>query len=167
MSNTTSHTRLLCESAIMLALAVVLSQIVFNQLPYGGETTLVSMLPILLIGLSIVKVCGWGLSPLVFVVCILFDYLLPYTALGVSGFFGGKGRVMAMTGITLGIVLRFLCHFISGITIWATWADGFSAVMNYSLTYNGAYMLPELILTFIVSLILLQIPAIRRLLGLR
>ena len=45
----TSRTRLLAESAVMIALALVLNFIKFSKLPYGGETTLASMLPILLI----------------------------------------------------------------------------------------------------------------------
>ena len=132
-----SRTRALTESAVLIALATVLNFIKFTKLPYGGEVTLASMLPILLIGIkngpkwgfgsafvysliqllmSIGEISAWGLSATVFVVCVLFDYLIAYTVLGVSGFFGGRGRVRAVLGVSLGIVLRFVCHFISGIT---------------------------------------------------
>lgn len=39
----------LCESAIMIALATVLSMIKFANLPFGGSVTLCSMLPLVLI----------------------------------------------------------------------------------------------------------------------
>ncbi|MBR6430908.1 MAG: energy-coupled thiamine transporter ThiT [Oscillospiraceae bacterium] len=187
MTKTTSNVRLLAESAVMIALALVLNMIVFFTLPNGGEVTLFSMLPILLIGikngpkwgfgtafvysviqllLSLAKVMAWGLSPTVLIMCMLFDYLIAYTVLGVSGFFGGGSRLRALLGVCLGIALRFVCHFISGITIWATWADGFASVMLYSLGYNGSYMLAELVLTAVVTALLLQIPQIRKLLDL-
>lgn len=38
-----------CESAIMIALATVLSMIKFANLPFGGSVTLCSMLPLVLI----------------------------------------------------------------------------------------------------------------------
>ena len=52
MTKTTSNVRLLAESAVMIALALVLNMIVFFTLPNGGEVTLFSMLPILLIGIK-------------------------------------------------------------------------------------------------------------------
>ena len=180
-----TRTRLLAESAVMLALALVLNFIKFSKLPYGGETTLASMLPILLIGikngprwgwltafvysliqlfLSLGEVAAWGLTPQVFITCVLFDYIVAYTVLGVAGHFGGGRWGKAVAGAALAICLRFVCHFITGITIWATWADGFKAVMLYSLGYNGSYMLPELILTMVIMVILVQVPQIRKIL---
>ena len=181
-----TKTRLLAESAVMIALAVVLNMVKFLTLPNGGEVTLFSMLPILLIGIkngpkwgfgtafvysliqlfmSLAKVMAWGLSVKVLIVCILFDYIIAYTVLGFSSLFAGKNRVQVTVGVCVGIALRFVCHFISGITIWATWSDGFASVMLYSLTYNGSYMLCELVLTAIVTVIILQVPQVRKLLN--
>ncbi|HPY99958.1 MAG TPA: energy-coupled thiamine transporter ThiT, partial [Clostridiales bacterium] len=52
--------------------------------------------------------------------------------------------------------IRFLCHFVSGITIWASWADNktWKAILLYSLSYNGSYMLPETILTVLGCVLL-------------
>lgn len=182
----TTKTRLLAESAVMIALAIVLNMIVFFTLPNGGEVTLFSMLPILFIGIkngpkwglgtsfvysliqmfmSLSKVVSWGLTPTVLIVCILFDYIIAYSVLGFAGFFGGKGWVRALVGVCVGIALRFVCHFISGITIWATWADGAWSVISYSLVYNGSYMLCELVLTAIVMAVLLQLKQMRKILG--
>ena len=44
-----TKTRKLVESAIMIALATVLSLLKLADLPYGGSVTLASMLPIALI----------------------------------------------------------------------------------------------------------------------
>ena len=181
-----TKTRLLAESAVMIALAIVLNMVKFFTLPNGGEVTLFSMLPILLVGIkngpkwgfgtafvysliqmfmSLAKVMAWGLSVKVLIACILFDYIFAYTVLGFAGLFSGKSRTKATIGVCVGIALRFVCHFISGITIWATWADGFASVMLYSLTYNGSYMLCELVLTSVVTVILLQVPQVRKLLN--
>jgi thiamine transporter len=181
-----TNTRLLAESAVMIALAIVLNMVKFFTLPNGGEVTLFSMLPILLVGIkngpkwgfgtafvysliqmfmSIAKIMTWGLSVKVLIACIIFDYIMAYTVLGAASLFGGKGRMRATVGVCIGIALRFVCHFISGITIWATWADGFASVMLYSLTYNGSYMLCELVLTGVVTVVLLQVPQIRKLLN--
>ena len=183
----TNRTRILTESAIMIALSTVLNFIKFTKLPYGGETTLASMLPVMLVGimhgpkwgfgtavvysfiqlfLSLGEVAAWGLSIQVFIVCILADYLIAYTVLGITGYFRGT-RAKAVFGVGLAIFLRFLCHFISGITIWATWADGFRSVMIYSLTYNGAFMLPELFITLVVMIVLVQVPQVRKLMNLK
>ena len=89
-----TKSRLLAESAVMIALAIVLNMVKFFTLPNGGEVTLFSMLPILLVGIkngpkwgfgtafvysliqmfmSLAKVMAWGLSVKVLIACILFD----------------------------------------------------------------------------------------------
>ena len=55
-----TNTRALCECAIMLALAVILSFIPFGRLPFGGTITPASMLPICLV--SITYGWKWGLG---------------------------------------------------------------------------------------------------------
>lgn len=184
----TNKTQALAESAVMIALSVVLSFIKFTKLPYGGEVTLASMLPVMLVGvkngpkwgfaaafvysmiqllISVGEISAWGLSALVLFACVFFDYLFAFSVLGVAGFFGGKSRWYAVLGVSLGIALRFVCHFLSGVTIWATWSNGVRSVMLYSLTYNGAYMLPELILTLVIVVILVQVPQMRKLLNIK
>lgn len=51
-------------------------------------------------------------------------------------------------GTLLACVVRFLCHFISGVTVWASYA-GDMPVWLYSLTYNATYMIPETIVSVI------------------
>ena len=87
--------RTLCECAIMLAVAVILSFIQFGKLPWGGSITLASMLPICLIaikhgwkwGLGTAfcfswfqilqgEVFAWGLTPTILVSSLFLDYIL-------------------------------------------------------------------------------------------
>ena len=63
-------------------------------------------------------------------------------------------------GIALGAVLasflRFICHFVSGVTIWGEYADGWKSVWGYSFGYNGFYMLFEGIIS-VVGMVALAI----------
>ena len=49
-------------------------------------------------------------------------------------------------------VIRFICHFISGITIWKSYCPEGMVVELYSFIYNGSYMVIELVLTVIGSM---------------
>ena len=75
---------------------------------------------------------------------------------------------------------RFLCHVVSGYILFSGWAEwfftqeGFPAWganlvasmgpqmlgLTYSIVYNGMYMLPEILITAVVSLLLARIPGI-------
>ena len=91
----------------------------------------------------------------------LFDYLIAYGVLGLGGMFkrafAGKATPAArqVPALALGslvvCLLRFTCHFISGVTVWSGYApdSAIKAVILYSLTYNGAYMLIETVITIV------------------
>lgn len=154
---------MLCESAIMIALATVLSLLKIEW-PFGGSITICSMLPILIIGYRYKPVWGcvtgvvYGLvqmllglsnfsyatSGMAVVMILLFDYLIAFGVIGFGGVFRGiKNQALGLgLGALLAGFLRFLCHFISGITVWGGFAEDMPAWL-YSITYNGAYMLPE------------------------
>ena len=59
-------------------------------------------------------------------------------------------------GVALAMLLRLLCHFISGWVIWdAMWPNEMGlASPVYSILYNGSFMLPEAIITAVVAVIL-------------
>ena len=169
---------MIAESAIMLALGTALSLIAFAPWPAGGSITVFSMLPVLIIayrygmkwGFLVGGIYGLiqmilGMSALSYAtnalaaVCIiLFDYIVAFGVLGFGGLF--RKVKLQPVGFTLGIivacVLRFLCHFLTGITVWADYADGIWPVVIYSLTYNGSYMLPELVITAAVGAVLMS-----------
>lgn len=170
-----SKTKKLTTSSIMIALAAVLSAIKVWNMPWGGSVTLLSMLPIILLSVkfgvkqglfasfvySVVQLffgivfdglLGWGLTPEMLIACILLDYILAFSSLGIAGAFRDKGMRGIIGGTALAVFLRFLCHLASGVFVFASagklW-DGFETqnTFLYSAVYNGIYMLPELILT--------------------
>ena len=173
-----NNTRILVECALMVALATILSKIEIPLWIQGGSVTLCSMLPI--IAVSYRSGTKWGLlTALVFsfiqmmlgfqnvlycktlltqAACILLDYILAYTALGLAMAIGSvlKPAIRSLVfGSAAVIFIRFICSFVSGILIWGEYAPAGTPVWLYSLTYNGGYMLPELILT-VGAVILLQ-----------
>ena len=186
-----TKTRKLVESAVMIALATVLSLLKLVDLPYGGSVTLASMLPIALIAYR--NGLGWGLGTglaygviqqllglktLTYftgagsvIAVILLDYVLAFAVIGFSGVFRktGLSQATALTvGVTLGCVLRYICHVISGATVWAGLSIPTTAVLGYSFVYNATYMIPETIVTalaafYIASLLDFREVQIRRL----
>jgi thiamine transporter len=91
---------------------------------------------------------------------VLLDYVLAFTVLGTAAFFGKPlkdRRAAAALGASSVVFLRFLCSFISGIVIWGSYAPAGTPVWLYSLTYNGSYMLPELIITALGALIVVPL----------
>ena len=161
------YTRMLCEGAIMVALALVLNQLKIFRLPNGGSITL-EMLPIFfyavrwgvgpgllagfafgLLQMFIDGAVAWGWQSL------LLDYLVAFTPLGLAGLFKGKDWGI-FAGTVLGSVVRFIVHFISGITIYAIVAPTelfnmtFTSPWMYSLAYNGSYMAIDMALCLVV-----------------
>ena len=61
--------------------------------------------------------------------------------------------VSIATGLAVTGVLRFVCHFISGVSVWSGYAADKTAVM-YSLYYNLSYMIPEIILTVFIAAVI-------------
>jgi thiamine transporter len=105
------------------------------------------------------------------VICVLFDYLLPFGIIGLAGALrrvklGRFRHAGAYAGIVLVCVFRFVCHYVTGVAIWGQWAPEGMGKYLYSLLYNGGYMLPELGITLVLAVLLLESPEIRRLLNL-
>ena len=165
------HIRMLCEGALMVVLAQILGYLKLWTMPWGGSICLV-MLPIFLFA------CRWGLgagvmSGLVLGILqfvfdggfalgwqsIIGDYLLAFAALGLAGLFRGRSGGL-FTGALLGSFARFLVHYVVGATIWAAYMpeEFFGMTMTtpwfYSLLYNAAYMLPNLLITLLAAALL-------------
>lgn len=175
MKNKRTHAlRSLTESAVMIALATVLSLIKIIDLPYGGSVTIASMLPIALIsyrhgmkwGLISAAVYGvvqqlLGLSTLFWftswqsiVAIILLDYIVAFTVIGIAGMFRKaiKNQAIALAfGCFTISFLRYICHVISGATVWVGLSIPDSAALSFSFAYNATYMLPETIILLVVA----------------
>ena len=182
--------QLLSEGAIMVALATVLSFIRIVKFPWGGSITLFSMLPIVFFairhgvknGLFVSSVyaviqlgqgilfdglLGWGLTPIALVSCILLDYIVAFGILCLAGIFGNKSFSAVIGGVFLAVSIRFFTHFLSGVLIFGSFGELWGGVFVenswlYSLLYNGAYMLPEAILTAVGAVLIFRTKAMRR-----
>ncbi|MEM3151439.1 MAG: energy-coupled thiamine transporter ThiT [Candidatus Bathyarchaeia archaeon] len=59
-------------------------------------------------------------------------------------------------GVSIGIIGRFISHFISGIVFFASFApEGMNPAL-YSAIYNGSYLIVEFIITVIIIYFLLK-----------
>lgn len=179
---------ILAEGAMMIAMATLLSYIKVHELPMGGSITAFSQVPIVLFGYhrgvkkglfigvvhGLLQMLLQGLGNFAYVkgigsylILILMDYLVAFAVLGLGGALFRKIKNRAL-GVGLGAVaasaMRFICHFISGVTIWGEYADGWAGVWIYSLAYNGSYMLAECIVTIVGAAALISVPQIRKLL---
>lgn len=170
--------------AIFVALATVLSFIKVYQLPLGGAITLLSMLPIILIGqflgvkwgfisaflYSLIQLgqgiidglFGWGLTPLALVGTIFLDYILAFSVLGLSSLVKSQKPFIIALSTAIVLSIRFLCHLLSGVIIFDIWCE-WDSVWLYSLCYNGSFMLPELIFTCLAVLVIFSLPSIKAL----
>ncbi len=187
-SRSQEHIRALAEAAVMLALSIPLGYIKVWQMPFGGSVTLLSMLPLCLVSIkngvgwglatafaySLFEmltggVFSWGLTPLMLVGSLFLDYFVAFTVVGLAGILRHYGYGGALGGVALAVTLRFLVHFLAGVVLWAELGE-FVAFGNewvnkpflYSLVYNGAYMLPELVFTVAGTAALLASPQMRK-----
>lgn len=174
MSNNPAHLKIraLCEGAIMVAVAQVLSYVKLYELPNGGSLT-PAMFPILLFALrwglcrGLLAGFVFGLLQLVFDGAyawgwqsMVLDYLLAFTPLGLAGLFKGKAWGI-FPGTIIGCAGRFIVHYISGVTIYRitepTSLPGlgtYDSASLYSLVYNGSYMLPNALLAIAIAALL-------------
>lgn len=199
----TKKTHILVECAMMIALATVLSLIKLYDAPFGGSVTLLSMTPVIFIsylhGVRVGLTTGLvysllqlllGLSSVAWVpdlsgklLCILLDYILPFTLLGLGGMLrnvrlssSDRRNVMLTSFLgTLAVtLLRFACHILSGVVIWYAldlgwYADDPTHIVHrysswiFSIIYNGGFMIPEIVETCIgVPLILPMLLRMRK-----
>ena len=159
-----NQTKIIAEIVVAVALAYVLNLIVILRLPQGGSVTAASMVPILWLALRRgpkIGVLGGvifglvDLFPQPFIVHpaqFLLDYPLAFGALGLAGLLRGH----PITGVAVGISGRFICHFISGLVFFATYAPTGMNPAVYSAVYNGSYLVLELVFSTIVVYMLVK-----------
>ena len=171
---TSKQIRAMTECSIMVALSTVLSLIKIIDMPYGGSVTIASMLPIVIavyrhgaawgIGTALVNSAIQlllGLNTLSYfttwqsiLAIILLDYIVAFSVFALAGIFKKvekRQNYAILYGVILCSVLRYLCHVISGATVWAGLSIPTEAALLYSLSYNATYMLPETIVLASVS----------------
>lgn len=160
---------IIAAAAVLTALSVLLQQFRLLHMPQGGSVTVGSMVPLLLIsyrfgpgvGMLAGFICGmlnlvqdpYILHP----VQVLFDYPLPFMAMGLAGLSAGH----IYRGAAAAFAARFLCHFISGIVFFSSYAPSGTSPILYALTFNASYLIPE----FLVCCLILKLLPVNRLLN--
>ena len=163
--------KMLTEGALMLAAAEILSFIKLWEMPWGGSVVL-AMVPLVLFAVRWGLGYGLGVGFLFGVLQFTFDggfaigwqsiigdYLLAFTAIGFAGLFHGK-KYGVFLGSLVGGAARFLVHYVVGATVWAEYMPDsfFGMTMHspwfYSLLYNLAYMLPNILITLLAFAIM-------------
>ncbi len=175
-----TKTRTLVEGALMIAIAIVLSYLKLFDLPQGGSITL-EMIPLVVMGLRNGPKWGCftgfvhGLIQMIIgfnnvlycntlaaqIGCILLDYLLAFTVLGLASLVSKRFGEQKLAGVVVGSVavglLRFACSFLSGWLLWGSYAwEGWSPAL-YSLAYNGSYMVPDMIILAVAAALLYKV----------
>ena len=163
------QTKILAEMIVFIALANVLYLISkfylpFLHLPQGGSITAASMVPLLWFALR--RGFRWGVEAgviyglvhmvisgdIYFPTQIILDYPLAFGALGLAGAF----QKHPVVGVGVGILGRFVCHFVSGIVFFGQYAwEGWN-VIAYSAAYNATYLVPEFIISAVIIFSLLK-----------
>ncbi len=168
------------ECSMMIALSTVFSLIKLIDMPYGGSVTIASMLPIviaayrhgflwglgtaltnsviqLLLGISTLSYFSTWQSILAI---ILLDYIVAFGVFAFSGLFRRiekRQNLAFLYGILTASVLRYICHVISGATVWAGLSIPTNAALVYSLSYNATYMIPETIVLVAIGVYLTSV----------
>jgi thiamine transporter len=161
-------TRTLVEGALAAALSVALSYLKIWNMPQGGSITLENV-PLVIFalrhglrgglaagavsGLIQLLLGGYVAHP----AQAILDYPLAFSAIGLAAL---APRPL-WAGALLGSLARFVCHVLSGVIFFASYAPEGTNVWIYSIGYNGSFMLPNLILTVIACY--LVIPRLEKL----
>lgn len=153
------NTKVMARIGIALALATILHLIKIVDLPNGaGSINLGSMVPILIIafmyGPEIGMLTGFLFGIIYLIISpyilhpiqVLFDYPLPYMAVGLAGFFKNNKLI----GATFGMFIEFIFHFISGVLFFGQFApEGWSPIL-YSFIMNGSVVGGNLLVVLVI-----------------
>ena len=161
--NTFFTTKVLAEIIVFVAMggALALVSHSFFSLPQGGSINL-GMVPIFWLALrrgpkigifagAVLGVVDLAIEPFIANPAqFIFDYPLAFACLGLAGFFRNVKTVGPVLGVVVGGIGRFLSHFTSGVIWFGSYAPAGQSPAEYSLLYNGSYMLPSIVICAIV-----------------
>jgi thiamine transporter len=154
----------LVEIGIAVALVAVLSNVRVYKLPQGGSITAGSLVPVFYIALRwggkagvlagvLAGIVNYILEPVyVHPLQVLLDYPIAFGALGLAGFLPRS----PVLGIVTGGIGRFIAHFLSGLVFFASYAPEGTSAAAYSAVYNGSYMLPEIVISVVLTLLVVR-----------
>lgn len=156
------NVQMIVRIALALAMAIVLHELKIYRLPQGGSVTPGSMVPLFIIAFyygpawgiltgGVFGVINLMLNPyIVHPMQVILDYPLPFMALGLAGFF----RNNTIMGVIVGVIGRFICHFLSGVIFFASYAPKGMSPYVYSAVANGAHLAVEGLLCIVIMKVL-------------
>lgn len=159
-------------AAVCIAMSFALSYLRIVKMPQGGSITIASLLPLMIYsymfgtrkGVFAGFIYGilqafqdtYILHPAQF----LLDYPVAFACIGLAGMFAQKKKLekypqiqFALGAIVAG-VCRFIMHFLSGMFAFGMWAPEGQPVWLYSLSYQAAYVLPDIAIAIVVGVII-------------
>ncbi|MDD5091486.1 MAG: energy-coupled thiamine transporter ThiT [Candidatus Wallbacteria bacterium] len=147
-------------SALTVSLSFVLGMFKIFKMPQGGSVSM-ECLPLLLAGLILGPASGFNCGALLGVirsmtdgfvvhpVQMLLDYPLAFGCMGISGFARGRRIRFQIMAVGAGFLMRYLCHVVSGVFFFSSYAPVGTPALTYSLIYNS-FLFFEFILTIAV-----------------
>ncbi len=157
-------------AAVCIAMSFALSYIRIVKLPQGGSVTLASLLPLMIYSYMFGTKKGvfagfiygvlqaiqdpWIVHPMQF----LLDYPIAFSAIGLAGMFAKiklpkeLPQVNFALGALAASVLRFMCHVLSGVFAFASYA-GDENVLVYSLGYNS-FVFADIAISIVVGVMI-------------
>lgn len=178
--------RVIVETALLTAFAFILDYlqgIICDFIPFwpNGGSVGIAMVPIFILSIRrgvlpgllgglilglLDMIDGVWISPVagdslfLAFLCVLLDYILGWTLVGLTGLLSSKIKqaktVKSLTSWTLiaiitGGLARFFILFLSGAILWEKGSEILGITVDlpwalYSLLYNGSYIIPSIIL---------------------
>ena len=183
MSSNRERILSIVTGGIAVALSFLLSNIKIFEMPMGGSVTPASLLPIVVYAIAFGP--GWGfLAAIVFSVLqviaglewfvtpfqMVLDYVLGYTAYGITGFaalpsaerlkiknplkrFANGGIVRAFIFVVIAYGARWFCSVLSGVIFYAEYAGDMNPWI-YSMAYNGSFLSVDMVFLLIVMIVM-------------
>lgn len=163
--------RMLTEAGLMIALAIILSQLTIFTMPQAGSISLGGMVPIMLFALrwgagrgmfvgAVFGLLSFLIKPSFFSVAqVILDYPIAFGALGLAGLAkrNGHTRIPSLGSTALfsiiGVIGRYIAAVTSGVVFFANYAPEGMNPMWYSLTYNATYLLPDAVIALVILLL--------------
>jgi thiamine transporter len=170
----------------MVALSVALSILPGLSMPYGGTVSWFSTLPVIIVGFrhgawrgvftaltysltqlllgmssvaSVPAATGWAMA-----LCALLDYVVAYTALGFTGVIAKAIKPGSAPALAAGIAVtgaaRLMCSVLSGVLVWGAYTPDDMTVWGYSLVYNAAWCVPDVLIVVVGAFLLSRVKAL-------
>ncbi|MDI6452046.1 energy-coupled thiamine transporter ThiT [Peloplasma aerotolerans] len=171
--NASRELKKITMSSGLVAIAFVIELLIkfvlpIFSMPFGGNFIGLSMLPLIFIGFlyglkyGILACFVYGifeiiLAPSGYIIgwSFMLDYLLGFTAFGLTGLFVGKlgSAKWTIIGIAVAGFVRYLSVSFAGVIFW-TEAANFDAWIYSFVVYNLGYMVTSTALTMIIALLI-------------